>query len=123
LNRARSWASVADVEIKLRKVKSVTILDLEGALLVGDPERDLRDRMNEAVGAGARRVAVNLADVPYMDSSGIGALIRISNSVRQAGGRCQFYAATKKVRQLLKMVRLDTVLDLFEDEDSALAAP
>ncbi len=113
---------MAAVDIQVRKVKNVTILDLGGALVVGDPERDLRDRMNEAVGAGALRVAVNLADVPYMDSSGIGAMIRISNSLRLAGGKCQFYAATKKVRQLLKMVRLDTVLDLSEDEDSALAA-
>jgi anti-sigma B factor antagonist len=112
---------VVAVDIKVRKVKSVTILDLSGALVVGDPERDLRDRVNEAVGEGARRVAVNLADVPYMDSSGIGAMIRISNGVRQAGGKCQFYGASKKVRQLLKMVRLDTVLDLSEDEDSALA--
>jgi anti-sigma B factor antagonist len=110
------------VEIKVRKLAGATILDLKGALLVGEAERLCRDSVREQVEAGARKLAINLAGVPYMDSSGIGALVRIYNSVQQAGGRCRFYGATTKGRQLLKMVRLDKVLELVEDEQSALDA-
>jgi anti-anti-sigma factor len=110
------------VEIKVRRVGAATILDLDGPLLVGEAERICRDSVREHMDAGVRKLAINLSGVPYMDSSGIGALVRIFNTVQQIGGRCRFYGATKKGRQLLKMVRLDTVLELVEDEDSALAA-
>jgi anti-sigma B factor antagonist len=110
------------VEIKVRRAGAATIIDLNGPLLVGEAERVCRDSVREQLDAGARKLAMNLAGVPYMDSSGIGALVRIFNAVQQAGGHCRFYAATKKSRQLLKMVRLDTVLELAEDEESALAS-
>ena len=110
------------MEIKVRKSDGATILELSGALLVGEPERICRDTVREHLAGGARRLAINLEGVPYMDSSGIGALVRVFNAVQQAGARCRFYGATKKVRQLLKMVRLDKVLELVEDEESALAS-
>lgn len=110
------------MEIKVRRVGAATVLDLEGPLLVGEAERTCRDSVREQVDAGARKLAINLSGVPYMDSSGIGALVRIFTAVQQVGGRCRFYGATKKGRQLLKMVRLDTVLELVEDEESALAS-
>ena len=70
----------------------------------------------------ARKLVINLSGVPYMDSSGIGALVSIFNGVHEVGGVCRFYGATRKGRQILKMVRLDTVLELVEDEQSALSS-
>jgi len=109
------------MELKTRKQGGVVIIDLEGPLVVGDAERALRESVREQMNGGVRRLAINLAGVPYMDSSGIGVLVRIFNASQQNGGACRFYGATKKVQQLLKMVRLDRVLDLVEDEASALA--
>jgi anti-anti-sigma factor len=113
------FGSVAAVDIRLRKVRSATVLDLYGALIIGDPERDLRDHVNKAIAAGARHIAVNLTAVPYIDSSGMAAMIGILKSVRQAGGKCQFYGANKNVRQLCTMIPF---LTLSEDEESALGS-
>jgi anti-sigma B factor antagonist len=110
------------VEIKVRRVGAATILDLSGPLLVGEAERHCRDRVKEQVEVGARKLVINLSGVPYMDSSGIGALVSIFNGVHELGGVCRFYGATRKGRQLLRMVRLDTVLELVEDEESALSS-
>jgi anti-sigma B factor antagonist len=101
-------------------VGAATILDLNGPLLVGEAERACRDRVRQQVDDGARKLVINLSGVPYMDSSGIGALVSIFNGVHEVGGVCRFFGATRKGRQLLKMVRLDTVLELVEDEKSAL---
>jgi anti-sigma B factor antagonist len=66
-------------------------------------------------------VAVNLSGITYLDSSGIGALVRSFTTLKLAGGKCTFFAPSKQVLMLLKMVRLDTILDLAEDEAAALA--
>ncbi len=107
--------------IHIRKTGNVTILDVEGPLKMGDSEQSLRGEMQGLVESGVTRVAINLAKVPEMDSSGIGALVRSYTSVKKAGGKCLFYGATKRVLMILKMVRLDTVLELVEDEATALA--
>ncbi len=78
-------------------------------------------QLKELLDAGARYLAVNLAGVSRLDSSGIGAFVRAHTTILKAGGKCRFFAAPKLVMQTLHMVRLDTVLDLAEDEASALA--
>ena len=110
------------MEIKVRNFGGAVILDLEGPLVMGDPEKAFMERVRQELDAGSRRIAVNLAGVKYMDSSGVGALVRIFKWMREVDGRCRFYAPSSQVRQILKMVRLDTMLELADDEDSALAA-
>lgn len=107
--------------IHIRKTGNVTILDVEGPLKMGDSEQSFRGELQGLVESGVTHVAVNLTKVPEMDSSGIGALVRSYTSVKKAGGKCLFYGATKRVLMILKMVRLDTVLELVEDEATALA--
>lgn len=108
--------------INQRKSDKAIILDLSGPLKMGDAEQAFRDIVQELLDAGTKNLAVNLAGVPEMDSSGIGALVRAFSSVKQAGGKCKFFGAPKRVKQTLRMVRLDTVLDLVEDEAAALAS-
>jgi anti-anti-sigma factor len=108
------------VQILIRRAGSTTILDLEGPLLLGTPQQDLRRTVEELVGNGAKKLALNLAGVSYMDSSGIGELVRTHSSLRKAGGKALMFAANKQVTMLLKMVRLDTVLDIVPDESTAL---
>lgn len=109
------------MSIGVRKIGHTTILDLNGPLKLGEAEQAFREQVQKLVENGAKNVVVNLSGVPTMDSSGIGALVRAYSSFKRAGGKCRFFGAGKFVLQTLKMVRLDTVLELFEDETSALA--
>lgn len=108
------------VDIQVRKAGDVTVLDLNGRLVLGE-EAKLTATVNELFAAGERYLAVNLAGVPIMDSSGIGSVVRAHTSAVRAGGRCRFFAPTKMVMQTLRMVRLETLLELCEDESAALA--
>jgi anti-anti-sigma factor len=109
------------VNIRIRKAGPATILDLDGALKLGEAEEAFRDQVQQLMDTGSTHVAVNLASVTELDSSGIGALVRAFTAFKRAGGKCTFFAANKRVMMLLKMVRLDTILDLAEDEATALA--
>lgn len=107
--------------ITVRKAGNATILELKGPLKMGDAEQAFRDQVDDLLKAGTRNLAINLAGVPEMDSSGIGALVRAFGAAKAAGGKCKFFSAPKRVRQTLKMVRLDNVLEVVEDEATALA--
>jgi len=109
------------MEIQIRKAGAATILDLNGPLRLGDAEQLFRDQIQKLVDSGSPHVAVNLAGVSELDSSGIGALVRAYTTIKRSGGKCTYYAPTQRVRMLLKMVRLDSVLDIVDDEAGALA--
>lgn len=113
--------SEAKLNIGIRKAGPATILDLEGALKLGEAEEAFRNQIQQLLESGSNHVAVNLTGVTELDSSGIGALVRSFTALKRAGGKCTFYGPSKRVMMLLKMVRLDTVLDLAEDEAAALA--
>jgi anti-sigma B factor antagonist len=110
----------AALNISIRKAGRATILDLDGPLKLGDAEESFRNQVQQLIEGGSTHVAVNLAGVTELDSSGIGALVRSFTSLKRAGGKCTFYAPSKRVMMLLKMVRLDSILDLAEDEATAL---
>lgn len=107
--------------IAVRKSGNMTILDLRGALMVGDSELEFRQKIKELLDSGACNLAINLAGVPEMDSWGLGALVRHCTHVRKAGGRCIFFGAVPRVLHLLKTANLDSVLDLVETESDALS--
>ena len=108
--------------VTVRTTGNAAILDLKGPLKMGDAEQAFRDQVDELIKSGVRNLAINLAGVPEMDSSGIGALVRAFSAAKQAGGKCKFFSAPKRVKQTIKMVRLDNVLDVVEDEATALAS-
>lgn len=109
------------MSISIRKAGSITILDVNGPLKLGESEQEFRQQFQDLVEQGARHIAVNLAGVSYMDSSGIGSLVRALTQAKKAGGRCTFFSLTKPVSQLVHMVRLDSVLDIADDEATALS--
>lgn len=108
------------MDIKRRNSEKAAIFDLKGPLKMGDPVDQFREAVQEALDGGAKNLAINLAHVPEMDSSGMGVLVRVFTAVSRQGGKCRFFGAPKKTLQFLKMVRLDTVLELVEDEAAAL---
>lgn len=109
------------MNIRIRNAGPATILDLDGPLKLGKAEEAFRNQIQQLVDAGTKHIAVNLAGVSDLDSSGIGALVRAFTTLKRGGGRCTFFSANKRLLMLLKMVRLDGILDLAEDEAAALA--
>jgi anti-anti-sigma factor len=107
--------------VNVRKAGNAYVVDIQGPLTVGEPVEAFSAQLKELLAAGARYLAVNLAGVTRFDSSGIGVFAWAHTTVLKAGGKCRFFAAPKLVMQTLHMVRVDTVLDLAEDEASALA--
>jgi anti-sigma B factor antagonist len=107
---------------KTRTLEKAVIIDVEGAIRLGESEQALRDKVQELLDAGQRNIAINLVQVGFVDSSGIGAMVRAFTTVTRAGGKLLFFSPTKMMRQTLKMVRLDTVLSMYDDETAALAA-
>jgi anti-sigma B factor antagonist len=105
-----------------RKVGDVCVIDLRGPLVRELPVLAFRDQIREFLDRGMRNFAINLADVPYADSYGLGGLAATFNLVEQAGGRIIFFAARERLVRTLQRLRLDSVLELFRDEGSALSS-
>ena len=103
-----------------RDASGVTVVDISGRITLGEGSALLRKTIRELLDEQRTLILLNLADVDYIDSSGIGALVRTFSTLKRGGGKCVFYAPTQRVRMLLKMVRLDGVLEIVEDEAAAL---
>ena len=108
------------MDIATRRTSKAAIVDLTGPLRLGDSSQAFRNTLEGLKTEGVKNLVVNLCGVPDVDSSGIGVLVRAHTMMRQLGGKCKFFGPSKRVMQVLKMVRLETVLELFEDETTAL---
>jgi anti-sigma B factor antagonist len=107
--------------IAVRKAGQAVIVDVNGPLKLGETELAFRTQVQRLIDSGTTHLAINLAGVTELDSSGIGSLVRLFSGLKRSGGKCVFYAPPNKVLMLLKMVRLNTVFDIVEDEAAALS--
>ena len=105
-----------------RQVDGVTIVDLSGRITLGEGSVVLRDTVKDLLGKGQKKILLNLGDVSYIDSSGIGELVSAFTSVRNQGGELKLLHLTKKVHDLLQITKLYTVFDVKDDEAGAIAA-
>ncbi len=110
------------LKFKTRQVDGVTILDLSGRITLGEGSVTLRDAVKDAVTKGNTRILLNLADVDYIDSSGIGELVSAYTSMKNAGGELKLLHLTKKVHDLLQITKLYTVFDVRDDETTAVSS-
>lgn len=110
------------MQITERHVGDVTIIDLNGRLVLGESGEMLRDKVNSLVQQGHRHIVANLSQVPYMDSSGIGELVKCYTTVTTRGGGLKLLGLTKRISDLLAITKLLTVFDSFESETDALAS-
>lgn len=108
------------MKITERQVKDVTILDLEGKILIGEGDDALREAVTRVVDSGKSKVILNLAEVPYVDSAGLGEIVRCYTTVSRKNGRLKLLNLTKKIRDLLSITKLLTVFETFEDEAEAV---
>ena len=103
-----------------RQVDGVTIVDLSGRITLGEGSVVLRDTIKDVLGKGDKKILLNLGDVSYIDSSGIGELVSAFTSVQRQGGDLKLLHLTKKVHDLLQITKLYTVFEVFDDEAKAL---
>ena len=110
------------MKVSSRQVDGVTILDLSGRITLGEGSVQLRDAVRELLAKGQKHILLNLGDVNYIDSSGIGELVSAYTTARNQGGELKLLNLTKKVHDLLQITKLYTVFDVKDDEASAIAS-
>ena len=110
------------MKVNTRQVDGITVLDLSGRITLGEGSVQLRDAVRDLLAKGSKLILLNLGDVNYIDSSGIGELVSAYTTVRNQGGELKLLNLTKKVHDLLQITKLYTVFDVKDDEASAIAS-
>lgn len=105
-----------------RQVDGIAVVDMSGRITLGEGSVVLRDTIRDLVGKGQKKILLNLGDVTYIDSSGIGELVSAFTAVRREGGELKLLNLTKKVHDLLQITKLYTVFDIKDDEATAIKA-
>ena len=111
-----------NLKINTRQVDGVNIVDCSGRITLGEGSVVLRDQIKDLLGKGQKKILLNLGDVNYIDSSGIGELVSAYTTVRNQGGELKLLNLTKKVHDLLQITKLYTVFDVKDDEAAAVKA-
>jgi anti-sigma B factor antagonist len=103
-----------------RQVGGITVVDMSGRITLGEGSVVLREAVKDLIAKGQKKILLNLGDVTYIDSSGIGELVSAFTSVRNQGGELKLLKLTKKVHDLLQITKLYTVFDIKDDETAAI---
>jgi anti-sigma B factor antagonist len=106
--------------IQERVVGSVTVLDLNGRLVLGDGDTLLKDKVHSLVFQGRKQIILNLGGVAYVDSSGLGALVASSVTGKNNGGQIKLVSLTKRLQDLLSIAKLLMVFDCYDSEEEAI---
>jgi anti-sigma B factor antagonist len=108
------------VKIEERTIGPVVVLDMAGKLVAGTSQGQLKDKINSLVVQGRQQILLNLGEVSYIDSTGLGELVASHSTVRRHGGHIKLLNLTAKVQDLLTICHLSTVFETFESEADAL---
>ena len=108
------------MKISTRQVDGVTIVDCSGRITLGEGSVMLRDTVRDLLSKGQKKIVLNLAEVNYIDSSGIGELVSAFTTAKNQGGELKLLNLTKKVHDLLQITKLFTVFEVHSDEVAAL---
>lgn len=108
------------MQIEERVVGEVTVLDLKGKITLGEGDEALKDKINSLILQDRKRILLNLADVPYIDSAGLGEVVRTYTTVSRQGGQLKLVNLTKRITDLLMITKLLTVFETFDEEQEAL---
>jgi anti-sigma B factor antagonist len=110
------------MEIRERAVDGVTVLDLSGKIVLGEGDVAVKERIKDLLADGQRKILLNLANVSYIDSAGLGALIGSYATVKRENGLMKLVNLTKRVQDLLAITKLITVFETFDNEEDAIAS-
>jgi len=106
----------------IREVDSVVVVDISGRITLGEGCAQLREIVRGQLAKGNKKILLNLAEVSYIDSSGIGELVSAYTAVSNQGGQLKLLNLTKKVHDLLQITKLYTVFDVHDDEAKAISS-
>jgi anti-sigma B factor antagonist len=110
------------MDIKERVVNGVSVLDLSGKIVLGEGDGQIRDRIKDLLADGQKKILLNLAEVNYIDSAGLGALISSYTTVKRQGGQLKLVNLTKRIQDLLAITKLITVFETYDNEEEAIAS-
>ena len=108
------------IKTKIREVGDVRIVDLSGRITLGDGTKSLRETVQGLLGEGQKRILLNMGEVAYIDSAGIGELVASLLSVRNRGGELKLLKLTRKVHDAVQITKLYTVFEISDDEGAAI---
>ena len=108
------------MEIQERTIQGVVVLDLRGKLTIGEGDELLKERISNLIQQGHRNLLLNLEGVPYVDSAGLGEIVRTYTTVSRQGGKLKLVNLTKRITDLLAITKLLTVFETYESEDEAV---
>ncbi len=109
-----------DIKLEERHIGRVTVLDIVGRLTMSQPAQRLKDKINSLISQGLTQIVLNLADVPYIDSAGLGQLVASYGSVLKAGGALKLLNVGARNQELLSITRLLTLFESFDSESEAV---
>jgi len=110
------------MEIQERALENVVVLDLKGKLTIGEGDELLKETIQKLMEQGHNKLLLNLADVPYVDSAGLGEIVRTYTTVSRQGGSLKLLNLTKRITDLLAITKLLTVFDTYESEAEAVSS-
>jgi anti-sigma B factor antagonist len=108
------------MQIEQRAVGDVVVLDLKGRVTLGEGDELLKDKVNSLLQQNSKKIVLNLAEVPYIDSAGLGEIVRTYTTVSRQGGSLKLLNLTKRITDLLSITKLLTVFETFESENDAV---
>lgn len=108
------------MQIDERAVGDVTILDVRGKMTLGEGDELLKDKVNSLLHQARTKLVLNLAEVPYVDSAGLGEIVRTYTTVSRQGGRLKLLNLTKRITDLLSITKLLTVFETYDSETEAI---
>jgi len=108
------------MQIDQRATGDVVILDLKGKITLGEGDELLKDKVNSLLNQGHKKIILNLADVPYIDSAGLGEIVRTYTTVSRQGGSLKLLNLTKRITDLLSITKLLTVFETYDNEADAV---
>lgn len=109
-----------DLSFTQREKEGIVILDLEGRLVAGDAMSQLRDKVTGLIAEGKSRIVLNLKEVDYIDSSGLGSMVICYTSAKKQGGALKLLSLNRRNVELLVLTKLTTVFEIFDDEQQAV---
>jgi anti-sigma B factor antagonist len=113
---------MADLRAAYRDAGGITVVDIGGRITLGEGSALLRKTIRELLADGRTKIVLNLGDVNYIDSSGIGELVTAFTTVKKTGGDMKLLHLTKKVHDLLQLTKLFTVFDVYSDENVVISS-
>jgi anti-sigma B factor antagonist len=110
------------MKFSIRKAADVIIVEIEGKIVLGEGDTEIKQAVDDLIKRGSKKILLNLARVPYLDSAGLGEIIRCFTALRKSGGNLKLLSPNKRIIDLLTITQLINVFDWYDDETAALAS-